>query len=574
VTRPKDIRGKPGGSPDGAVAGGAGFIRSFIAIATALAFPAFVSASFAGEVLSPQPKIIRAFGSKKGDVILELRGKENTAREAWAFFPRSGKRRCLAVPETYIEGGAISEDGRCIALRYHVSSGGWTEAFVRAGKGEAFSRLFGSAYADRLISAGRVRGLSKKDIPSFEYRNTFHELHLRSSPNCFISDIGQGKIHVTYSVEKRRIVEWDRRVFAGRSFKRISLRELSGHRGFALVRGGAYSEPVLEMTFADETLVKFPSTASGAGTRKWSLRKTSEAGGTVEMNLEVDEAETSADEEIDRDEAIWRVELSGQGRDFAALAASLTKIREELTADAEKANWPEVTKFSVIGKAPANLVQARLFESIDRTLSHEMPLRLSNDQEHSDEHQAGLSSEAKLLSGRAKEAIEQGNYSEAARIHVSIAANGAKSVRALVASAAASFQRKEVEQAGNTLKKALALEPDHAEAHRLLGVVYYHQRKDDAAVDELRKAIDLQPDDAVAHNYLGVIACLRGWPKMAEEEIQRAITIDPNYADACLNLAVYHATQQPPDKQKARKNYQRALELGSKPNRTIEGAIE
>ena len=53
-----------------------------------------------------------------------------------------------------------------------------------------------------------------------------------------------------------------------------------------------------------------------------------------------------------------------------------------------------------------------------------------------------------------------------------------------------------------------------------------------------------------------------------------ATGIDPNYADANFNLAVVFATQTPPDKENARKYYQRAIELGAERDAALEQLIK
>ena len=56
--------------------------------------------------------------------------------------------------------------------------------------------------------------------------------------------------------------------------------------------------------------------------------------------------------------------------------------------------------------------------------------------------------------------------------------------------------------------------------------------------------------------------------------METAIALDPNYADAQFNLAVIYATQQPPNKELARKFYKRATELGAEPDQSLEQLIK
>ena len=52
------------------------------------------------------------------------------------------------------------------------------------------------------------------------------------------------------------------------------------------------------------------------------------------------------------------------------------------------------------------------------------------------------------------------------------------------------------------------------------------------------------------------------------------MALDPTYADAHFNLAVVFATQQPPNKENARKCYKRATELGAEPDTALEQMIK
>ena len=91
---------------------------------------AFVSSTlFAEEEPTLGPKVFETIRSKDGKVTLELRGSGRDDHigeptQAWVVSV-TGKRRFLAMPETYILGRGVSEDSRYIALSYHVSSGGY-----------------------------------------------------------------------------------------------------------------------------------------------------------------------------------------------------------------------------------------------------------------------------------------------------------------------------------------------------------------------------------------------------------------------------------------------------------------
>ena len=388
-------------------------IRSSIATSIALGLVSFASISFGVEADDEQRvNVPRRLTPKSGNVILELRGDTwGFPTSAWLVSPSTGKETFLARPETYIYSGAISDDGRCIALHYHVSSGGYAEAFVRW-KGGAFKRLFESHYADKLIASGKVDGLSGKDIPRLSHRNTNHGISLASSPNRFVFDIGNGELLLTYSVDKHRVTGWDRVFFSGRYPAGIGLRELSGRRGFALVAQGNDDEAI-----PATTLCTFPNVSIDRRASKIHLRRATGDGERVELTAKVDELGTAREDEIGKAEAVWNVELSGKGKEFDALTARLSRMKEEKT-NTTKADWPDVTKFSVIGKAPVGFSVARNPEEITRTL----PGKESGDPatiggKPSIQQDAGLSTERTLLLGKAKEAIEKGDYREAEKIY-------------------------------------------------------------------------------------------------------------------------------------------------------------
>ncbi len=75
-------------------------------------------------------------------------------------------------------------------------------------------------------------------------------------------------------------------------------------------------------------------------------------------------------------------------------------------------------------------------------------------------------------------------------------------------------------------------------------------------------------------NYLGITASQKGWQEAAQKELETATSLDPNYADANFNLAVVFATQTPPNKENARKYYQRATELGAERDSALEQLIK
>ena len=92
------------------------------------------------------------------------------------------------------------------------------------------------------------------------------------------------------------------------------------------------------------------------------------------------------------------------------------------------------------------------------------------------------------------------------------------------------------EEAIESYKQAIKLNPDDAYAHTRLGVAYYKSGKYQEAIKSYKRAIRLDPDYRDAHHNLGVAYDELGRYKEAIESYKQAIRIDPDYADVHNNL--------------------------------------
>ena len=94
------------------------------------------------------------------------------------------------------------------------------------------------------------------------------------------------------------------------------------------------------------------------------------------------------------------------------------------------------------------------------------------------------------------------------------------------------------EHAAEALRQALALEPEHATAHTLLGAVQNQYERDwPAAQRSFRRAASLAPKDAFVHSAYGCHLVMRGLDVEAERELLLARDIDPLYVNSRAHLA-------------------------------------
>jgi Tfp pilus assembly protein PilF len=103
----------------------------------------------------------------------------------------------------------------------------------------------------------------------------------------------------------------------------------------------------------------------------------------------------------------------------------------------------------------------------------------------------------------------------------------------------------------NDYKGAIAANPQLAEAHSNLGLIFNQQHNYTQALSEFRKALAINPKDAITYNGIG--AALRAQKDLpgAIKNWQTAVTLDPQLATAHYNLGTAYEIQ---------KDYDRALE--------------
>ncbi|MGH8092680.1 MAG: tetratricopeptide repeat protein [Chthoniobacterales bacterium] len=182
----------------------------------------------------------------------------------------------------------------------------------------------------------------------------------------------------------------------------------------------------------------------------------------------------------------------------------------------------------------------------------------------------GVPSDLLPLARQAKSNFDHGRFKEAEKEYQAILAKSPNNLYALSNLGVVLFRNGKLKAAELTLKKAIAIAPQDEFTHTTLGIVYYQQSKFDDALTELTKSLAINPKSATAHNYLGITASQKGWQEAAEKEMLEAIADNPDYADAHFNLAVVYSTSQPPAKELARRQYEKALALGAQPDPALD----
>ena len=91
-------------------------------------------------------------------------------------------------------------------------------------------------------------------------------------------------------------------------------------------------------------------------------------------------------------------------------------------------------------------------------------------------------------------------------------------------------------KAEGVYQQILQTEPNQPVALHLLGVIAYQVGKYDIAVELIGKALAVNPDFAEAHSNLGAALADLGRQQDAANSFRKALTIRPNYAKAHNNL--------------------------------------
>ncbi len=93
-----------------------------------------------------------------------------------------------------------------------------------------------------------------------------------------------------------------------------------------------------------------------------------------------------------------------------------------------------------------------------------------------------------------------------------------------------------LEEACLLLSRAIALQPDHADALSCLGIVHWMEGRFEAAISTQKQALALREGFTAAHARLGVALAAAGCRGEAIQSLREAIRLDPDHPEALANL--------------------------------------
>jgi Flp pilus assembly protein TadD len=206
---------------------------------------------------------------------------------------------------------------------------------------------------------------------------------------------------------------------------------------------------------------------------------------------------------------------------------------------------------------------------------------LENGEEPSSESAAAAASlaaeppaEVLVLINEARDQFINGNFAAAEELYQKFVDLQPGNLVALANLGVAQFRQGKLTAAQLALERAITIEPNDAFSLTTLGAVMIEQNRIEDAMNYLERANESSSDDPITLNYLGVAASQLNQFGKAEQSLRRAITVQPEYAEAHFNLAVIYATAKPPSIGLAKRHYEKALELGSRPDSRLADLLQ
>ena len=130
-----------------------------------------------------------------------------------------------------------------------------------------------------------------------------------------------------------------------------------------------------------------------------------------------------------------------------------------------------------------------------------------------------------------------GRLTEAEALYRSVLAVNPRHADALHLLGVVALQSGRNEVAAELIQRALRIRPGLAQYHSSLGSALKGLGKADEAIAAYRKAIAIQPDHAPTHGNLGNALAMAGRTDQAVAAYRKAVAIDPRFAEAWFNLA-------------------------------------
>jgi Tfp pilus assembly protein PilF len=161
---------------------------------------------------------------------------------------------------------------------------------------------------------------------------------------------------------------------------------------------------------------------------------------------------------------------------------------------------------------------------------------------------------------QARQQLAQGNAGEAKAIFEDLLKRYPEEPDLYLFTAIALLRLRQPEAAAISVKRAVAADPSHIEAHTLLGWIESEVHGDfDSAIEHYRKVVELRPDSPEAYNNLGVAQKKKGDLEEAAESFDRALALKAGYGAALSNRGWVFVEQQ--KWPRARRDFEQALAI-------------
>jgi Flp pilus assembly protein TadD len=169
--------------------------------------------------------------------------------------------------------------------------------------------------------------------------------------------------------------------------------------------------------------------------------------------------------------------------------------------------------------------------------------------------------------------LRRGDVDGAARIFTAVMERNPDMVGAKLGLAACAYTQNRVDQARTLVTEVVRTDANNAQALGLKGIIHWRDGEYTAAYSSLEKAIKIEPRDSQLHNYMGIVLHAKGRFDSAVTEMKKAIDLDASNAEATYNLSVLLATARNPDLAEARRYYEKALQLGTRRDPSLDSIL-